>query len=343
MTTPRFLRSITLGNPLLQHDLLILGAGLKEFTGRFQDMVTLGLIVSVPALFVREAIWSFELQVRTLVLLGTASFAALLLDVALLTRIGYFRADSALSPAALNRRSSSSYRLGTHLVTSGVMAAILCLPQASAAAAFLLSWWISLIPVQLVVWAGRGVQGHALSARLNPLVRIWQSRAGGSGALPVTLSAMALVFAAGLYDRFEAAPAVAGLLSLTVLLWYSPVDYAVVNFERIIGHASLHSVRTRLRIAALIAVALIVSAAMSAGPRVLGAVLGVGVGVLIYKFITVLLSRILARNQVQFVLAIALLVLLSLAVAIAVAAPVLLLLFSAWLLAKARRRTWMLS
>jgi len=152
---------------------------------------------------------------------------------------------------------------------------------------------------------------------------------------------MIVIFLVGQYGQHELAPIVAIAISFCVLFWYSPVDYGVVNFERISGHSPSRSVRAGLKSPAKIGAALFL-AALASGPRVGGAVLGLTAAVLGFRFVGILLSRILARHQVQFCLAVALLVLLSVAMPALWAAPVMVLVFSAWLFLKAHRTTWVL-
>lgn len=338
---PGVVRRAMLNNRLLQHDLLILAATFKGLFSKFQDLAAVALVAALPILLSRGALWSLNPDKRLLVWLGVASLAALSLDIALLNRLRYFRFDSPLSAAASLRRARVGYRFAMHLGAGIPTACVLCLPDASATLAFVLTWWISLLPVQLVTWAVTALTNRASPRRFEAFIRAWRSRIGGRGALPATVAGMIVIFLVGQYARPELALIVAIAVSFCVLFWYSPVDYEVVNFERICGHSPSRSLRAGLQKPAAIGAALCL-AAIASGTPMSGPVLGLTAGVLGFRFLGILLSRILARHQVQFSLAVALLVILSVAMPALWAAPLIVLVFSAWLLMKARRTTWVL-
>lgn len=333
-------RSHPLGNPLLAHDLAILIAGLKA--ARIHDLLALVTVAAVAILIVREAIWALEPRTRLLVSMGAALLASGSLHTALSARLAYFVADSPLSPAALIRRNGREYRIVAHLLLSVAAAAALCLPDIGAAALLILVWWSTSAALQLLERVGAPAGVSRLAIRFAPGMDWQSSRTAGTGAVLVTVSAAGIIFACALFPGREGAAMIPVAVTAGALLWYAPVNYGVVNFERISGYSPVRSVRARLGRAGAMAIAFSISAALSLNLGALGLVVATGAGILGYKVLTILLSRFLRPRQVEFTMAALVSGALASALAMPWAAPLLLIFGGAWLLRRAGRTTWLL-
>lgn len=305
-------------------------------------MLALATVAAVALLIVREAVWALDPRTRLLVSMGAALLASGSLHATLSARLAYFVADSPLSPAALIRRNDRAYRIVAHLLLSVAAAAALCLPDISAAALLILVWWSTSAALQLLERAAARAGLSRLATRFVPGVDWQRSRTAGTGAVSVMVAAAGIVFACALFPGWKGAAVMTVAVTAGALFWYAPVNYSVVNFERISGYSPVRSVRARLGRAGAMAIALSVSAALSLNPGALGLVVATSAGILGYKVLTILLSRFLKPRQVEFTMVAFLLGVVATASAILWAAPLLLILCGTWLLRQAGRTTWLL-
>jgi hypothetical protein len=333
-------RSYPLGNPLLAHDLAILVAELKA--ARIHDLLALVSVAAMAILIVHEAIWALEPRTRLLVSMGAALLAFGSLHTTLSARLAYFVADSPLSPAALIRRNDRGYRIVAHFLLSVAAAAALCLPDIGAAALLILVWWSTSAALQFLERVGAPAGVSRLAIHFAPGMDWQPSRTAGTGAVLVTALAAGIIFACGWFLGGEGAAMITVAVTAGALLWYAPVNYGVVNFERISGYSPVRSVRARLGRAGAMAIAFSISAALSLNPAALGLVVATGAGILGYKVLTILLSRFLRPRQVEFTMVAILFGSLASAFAMPWAAPLLLIFGGAWLLRQAGRTTWLL-
>ena len=333
-------RSYPLGNPLLAHDLAILVAGLKA--ARIHDLLALASVATVAILILRDAIWALEPRMRFLASTGAALLAFGSLYTTLSARLAYFVADSPLSPAALIRRNDREYRIVAHALLSVATAAALCLPDIGAAALLLLVWWSTFAALQLLERVGAPAGVSRLATHFAPGMDWQRSRTAGTGAVLVTVSAAGIIFACALFLGGEGAAMITVAVTAGALLWYAPVNYGVVNFERIAGYSPVRSVRARLSRAGAMAIAFSISAALSLNLDAIGLVVATGAGILGYKVLTILLSRFLGPRQVEFTMVALLFGALASALAMPWAAPFLWIFGGAWLLRQAGRTTWLL-
>lgn len=299
-------------------------------------------MTAVAILIARQAIWALDPQTRLLVSMGAALLASGSLHTTLSARLAYFVADSPLSPAALIRGNDRGYRIVAHLLVSIAAAAALCLPDIGTAALLILIWWSTAAALQLLERVGAAAGVSRLATHFAPGMDWQRSRTAGSGAVLVTISAAAVIFACALFPGGKGAAMVAVAVTAGALLWYAPVNHGVVNFERISGYSPVRSVRARLGRAGAMVIAFCISAALSLNTAVLGLVVATGAGILGYKVLTILLSRFLRPRQVEFTMVFLLFGSLASAFAIPWAAPLLLIFGSALLLRQAARTTWLL-
>lgn len=305
-------------------------------------MLALVTVAAVAILIVRDAIWALEPRTRLLVSMGAAVLASGSLHTTLSARLAYFVADSPLSPAALIRRNARVYRIVAHLLLSIAAAAALCLPDIGAASLLILVWWSSFAALQLLQRVGAPAGLSRLATGFVPDMDWQRSRTAGTGTVLVTVLAAVIIFACALFPGGEGAAMTIIAVTAVALLWYAPVNYGVVNFERISGYSPVRSVRTRLGRAGAMVIAFSFSAALSLNPSALGLVIATGAGILGYKILTILLSRFLGPRQVEFTTVILLLGGLASAAAILWAVPLLLIFVGGWLLRQAGRTTWLL-
>lgn len=293
-------------------------------------------------LIVREAIWALEPRTRLLVSMGAALLGSGSLHTALSARLAYFVADSPLSPAALIRRNERVYRIVAHLLLSVAAAVALGLPDFGAAALLILVWWSTAAALELLKRVGVPARVSRLAIHFAPDMEWQRSRTTGSGAVLVTVSTAGIIFACALFLRGEGAAMIPAAVTAGALLWYAPVNYGVVNFERVCGYSPVRSVQARLGRAGAMAIAFSISAALSLNNAALGLVVATGASILGYKVLTILLSRFLSPRQVEFTMVALLFGSLASAFAIPWATPLLLIFGGAWLLRQAARTTWLL-
>jgi hypothetical protein len=335
-------RYVPFGNPLLAHDLAIAAAGLRQMVRRPQDMLTMALAGAMAIGFGRASVDMLADDMRPFLLMGLASFAAISLDLALHSRLRYFRHESVLSPVALRVGPDILYRLFFHLLADSVLAGLICLPDLGLFAKVWVAWWFALLPVQMCLALARLPQIPTTNGVFGFLVDLWRSRHAGSGALSVVSAAAAIVFASALFGSRAIAPGIASLLMIGLMLWYAPIDHAVVTFERIIGHSPASSVRARLRIGFFAASALAIAAVAAGNAQLVAAVVVTALAVAAYKILEILLSRVMGRRQVQLTLACLLSIMLATGVALPWAAALLLIAVAGWLAWRAGRTEWML-
>lgn len=332
----------SLYNPLLAHDAACAAAIVKDLLSRWKDLAALTTLLVAGILFARQSLSGLEQRLAAALLPGLGSGVALLTDIALRRRLHYFSRESALAPAALLDRTRLGYRLGLHLFLGIALALLLYLPDLALCAQFIASWLIALIPIEVVFATFRAVPAHRFQPLVAGLRRVLDSRASGKGLITVASSAGILLLAIALLAPTASAPFFAAIIAVLVLGWYSPVDHAVVNFERIVGLPPIASVRKNLRYAArsgalLVAVA-IVSTKSAVGLSVGAAMLAV----MAYRALSILLSRIFKPREVEFALMAVLFVTLFAAISEPFVAPLLLCALVPWLLRRASSKTWIL-
>lgn len=300
------------------------------------------MVAAVAILTVRQAIWALDPRDRLLVSMGAALLGSGSLHARLSARLAYFTADSPLSPAALIPGNERSYYIVAHLLFGVAGAAVLFLPDVGAAALLVMVWWSTAAALQLLQRVGAAAGVSRLATRFATGMDWQRSRTAGSGAVPVTISAAAVIFACALIPEGKGAAMAAVALTSGPLLWYAPVNHGVVNFERISGYSPARSVGSRLGRAGAMAIAFGISAALSLNPEALALVVATGAAILGYKVLTILLSRFLGPRQVEFAMVALLFGLLTAGFAVPWAAPLLFIFAGAWLFRQAARATWLL-
>ncbi|QXQ07323.1 hypothetical protein KX816_04645 [Sphingosinicellaceae bacterium] len=312
----------------------------REIARSLKNVVSVAFVIVAAIVLAREALWSLASPTRVLATTGIASLAAIALDVALRMRLRFFQMESLLSPAALAPRFRNGYRLRLHLVSSVAACAALCIPDAATAVGVFASWWLSLVPAQLLAFIV-GVRDMRIRSIAGPWLRMWRSRHAGAGALPVLLALAGGIALAG-FSGANWATYLAAAAVLATIAWYSPVDHGVVNFERMMGHSSLRSLARRLvRPAGMSLLSTAVAALTGSAGFALLVVATTG-AVLLYRAATVQLARFLPAHQVGFAMLVILFAAFATAFAVPFAAPVLLLALVGWMLVRSGRTTWLI-
>jgi hypothetical protein len=327
--------------PILRHDAAIAAAWTRRIVRRFQDLLAVLLMAVLCTAFARQALDLFGTPARPLVASASASTLALLADIALRTRIRHFRTESPLAPAALPEGGAQAYRLVLHGALSLLSACLLCLPDLRSATAAFGSWWLTLIPIQIVAWM---IFPGSRQDRLVPvrgIVTAFRSRHRAAGGRVAAAGVAVLISIVGYLLPTSASYPLVAAAVLALVGWFMPVDHATVNFERFAGHTPSSSLKERLRTGGGMALACLAGAAATLDVNMI-AITGCAAGLLLlYKVVAVLLSRIVEARQVQFAFVPIVLVAAGSAVALPLATPVLLGLSVAFLWKRAERTTWL--
>lgn len=331
-----------LANSLLRHEWLIAVATIRSLTRSVKDFLALALVAAFAFLAFREGLAQFDAHTREIVVVALASVLATLVDIGIRGRLGFFVRESPISAAAQVGRNRTVYRFSLHLVASTGYAALIASPDLTGFGEAMASWWLTLVPIQLVAVAAAQISERVGPTRGVSVWRIFRSRHSRAGFHIACLPGAVAVALCGFFDRFPQAPFIAGLVTFTGLYWYAPIDHQVVNFERIAGFSPLRSIRARLTASAAMSAFYIAAAALSTSISTLAAVAGVATCLLAYDALMVLLSRVLRARQVQFAMMLILFAVLSIGLALPIVVPAFLLGMALWLNRKAGKATWLL-
>lgn len=331
-----------LGNPLLRHDLAIVSALLRDLLRRWRDAFAIVGMAIFGVAVIRNLFLDLSEQTHNLAFFAFMSFIATICDLFLRSRTRYFRRDSALAATALVDFNSLNYRMTGHLLMSSLTTSLLCLPDVQLFLEALASWWMSLVPVAVAatIWgAGRRI---GLERYFGWLLPVWRSRRTGGGVLWATGVTSFLIAVAPYWLSSGAVPFQAAGLTLFVLSWYSPVDHAIVNFERVAGWKPGASVRAVLYRPVKLGLILVAAALVSRDFRSVAAVLTMAFATLTYRFLTIMLSRIVRPQQVDFAMFVLLGLTLSFALPMPFLAPLPIVAMLIWLHRNAAKRLWQL-
>lgn len=327
-------------NPLLIHDGAIALAVGRDLLSRWRDLAALVILAIFGLAFVRNAFEGLDQPIRMAAILVISSGLAVMLDLSLRSRVRYFRTESPLAPFALEGRSGSQYRLALQAVAGIAIALPLSFPNLREAMEFIASWWFTLGLVAIAVSAGWAIGESSVARHFGWVKGVWLSRHEASNWQFAAAAGVMAIIAAGYGIGSTAASAIAATVTVLTLTWYSPVDHAVINFQRLIGHAPHTTVRNILGKPAIISLLLTAAAVIPGNVRIAGSVAATATIVLLYRYFTIMLSRIVSPRQVQFAMMILLGSTFATAMALPYATPLILIVVLFWINRQAWRRTW---
>lgn len=327
-------------NPLLSHDGAIALVVGRDLLSRWRDLAALIILAIFGLAFVRNTIEGLDQPVRMAAMLVVSSGLAVMLDMSLRFRVRYFRTESPLAAFALSGRSGSRYRLALQAVAGIALALLLSFPNLREAMEFIASWWFTVGLVALAVSAGWAIGESGVARHFGWVNGVWLSRHEASKWQITAAAGGILIIAAGYGIGPTAASVIAATVTVLTLTWYSPVDHAVINFQRLIGHAPHTTVRYILGKPAIISLLLTEAAVISGNVWIAGAVAATATIVLLYRYFTIMLSRIVTPRQVQFAMMILLGSIFATAMALPYATPLILIVVPFWINRQAWRRTW---
>jgi hypothetical protein len=329
-------------NRLLAHDAAIAAQHLRSVFSSPVDGAVVGVVMIVLIAMARNSLLTLEPFYQLAVASGIASLLAPYVYLAAQNRLSFFRSDSVLAHVALAKAPAWQYITAIAVGTCLVTAIVLFVPRPSLIAAFVTSFCLSAIVAFLVAKAFALGRHRLAMAKQAQLSRIIASRHAGAGLTAAAVGGAVVVAAASAMLEPTVAMAVAVLAALALGLWYSPVSYARVDFERLIGFSPGATLWLALKSLLVLAVALTLGAAAGLQMLPVGATLGAFAFLIGYKGLEILIVRAFGGGQAQMLLAFSLFALLSVAVVIpalmAVVVPVAVL----RLLRSGRMRTWQL-
>lgn len=330
-------------NTLIWHDAMIARAHWRALLRRPKDLISLAVLIAGVAALIRLLPEQLPGDYREILIATLCSGFAAALDLALRSRLSHFAQETAFSQFALLRSARLRYRFVAHGLASILAVALLAAPDPKAALGLLAAWWLTLVPIELIVrllglvsWSSRPIARRVFAA--VPRSRYHRSAPVITSAVLALCLAAAGLLAGGTWVSFAAAA-----VAVATVGWFAPADHRVIRFEGFAGYSALASVRSRLRRASLAAVILLAGAAVSMNWTVAGFVfLGI-MTVLIYQLLAILLARFLAPRQAELALFMVLLVIISFSFMFPPLAPVVFTGSVLMLLGKAKRVTWQLS
>ena len=329
-------------NPLLTHDFAILHAILIPLFQRVLDGVTLvGFVIALVAL-ARHGLSNLTPQYAIIAVALSSGFAAIAVHAALMRRIAYFRTDSVLVSHALRTKTAAVYVLVFHTIVSLSVALSLFSGKLSEVLQSIMSWWSSVLICVVVATLLRHFIRAASPLAIDRFNRFVATRYSEKA---VIAAAMVGCLGAGLASVTidgDGAVVLAAVSALIIGLWFSPVSYSVVNFERLVGRSVQRTAWVQLKYLTCIAAAFGATGVIVWNWRLAGAAIAVMGILFVYKLLEVLLARALPASRVQFALTMCLFALMTIGAVmpllLAAALPVLCI----WLGKLGRARTYQL-
>lgn len=329
-------------NRLFVHDIQI---AIYHFRSIFSSLGD-GLIAVAGATamvaFARYGILSLQPPYRQVVVAIAASVLAPYIYYVLVRRVAFFRSNSVLADLALDAAIARRYVFSIAFICSAIITSLL-LPVSSLMLNFFVSFCASLLITALLSKAFAALLCRISYQKQKRLDQLIASRYLGRGMPVAAVGGAAIIFSAARFVDVNIAAAIATLTSATLSLWYSPIAYSAVEYERLIGLSPVYSLRTKLRDLVLLGGALTGGASLSLKWQVAGVVVAVFAALLLYKGLEVLVVRAVGGSKAQISM---ILILFGLAV-LGIVLPFLILFLvpvCAWrLLVIGRKRTWQLS
>lgn len=330
-------------NRLFVHDFQIAACHLRANVSSFGDGLTILVSLAAVVAAARYGIFSLPPLYRLILVSVAGSVTAPYIYYVLVRRVAFFRSNSVLADVALDKTSTRQYVFAIAMIACVAIIVALLAPDVSLMANFFASFCISLLVALLLSKAFSIIFRRISYHKQERLDEILASRHFGKGRLSMALCGGMSVFAAAAFLDVPVAASIATFTSLALCLWYAPIAYSAIEYERLVGLSPIFSLRTRVRNAVLIGSAVAVGAGLSMQWQIVGVVVAVFALLLLYKGLEVLIVRAVGGGKAQISMVMILLVLTSVAVVLPFLALILVPACAVWLLTKGRRRTWQLS
>ena len=330
-------------NRLFVHDIQIAINYLRSVFSSLGDGLTAVAGSAVMVAFARYGILSLQPLYREVVVAIAASVLAPYIYYVLVRRVAFFRSNSVLADLALDAAQAPRYVFAVAFILCSAIITVLLLPDSSLMLNFFLSFCASLLIAVLLSKAFAALRNRISYQKQKRFDELIASRYLGRG-MPVAAvgGAATIFFAASLADVGMAA-AIATFTSAALSLWYSPIAYSAVEYERLIGLSPGYSLRTKLRDLFLVGAALTGGASLSLNWQIAGVVVAVFALLLFYKGLEVLTVRAIGASKTQIMMVVILFALTSMAIVLPFLAMILIPVCAWWLFATGKKRTWQLS
>lgn len=330
-------------NRLFVHDIHIASYHLRAIVSRLSDGLTLFAGFAAMVAFARYGILSLQTPYRDAVVSIAASLLAPYIYYVLAQRVAFFRSNSVLAELALNAAIARRYVFMLAFIVCLAIIVVLLLPDSSLMLNFFVSFYASLLIAILLSKAFAALQHRISHQKQKHFGELIASRYLGSGLPFAAAGGAATVFFAASFVDVDFAAAIATFTIAALSLWYSPISYAAIEYERLIGLSPGISLRTKLRDLFLVGATVTGGASLSLNWQITGVVVAVFVLLLFYKGLEVLIVRACGANKTQIMMVVILFGLTSIAMVLPYLAMILVPVCAWWLFATGRKRTWQLS
>lgn len=336
-------RAWLLRNDMVRHDVFVIRGVLRSFSGRIFDLMSLILVIGAFAVFLRGALWALDSTSQPIVASGAASMAAASLDVALRQRLAFFRAESIASTASLFTRQRTAYRLLGHSVASVLTSSVVGPPRLELVAIILASWWGSVVTIAVLALVCNRPAFRRRIERTSDQLSLRRPRPfRKSGRIAFYFVIILVGMTAWLIpDPYSFVVACGAALAVTV--WKTPMDYAAINYQRLIGYSCGRSIWHSFRHCIRYLIGLPLAALLGLNVELAAAVLITTLSAVLFLLLYLLLSRLVRKAQVQFFLVFILMTLLSAALAAPFLLPIVVPVVIGWLIKKGNQSTWKLA
>lgn len=327
-------------NRLFVHDIQIAIYHLRSVFSGLGDGLTVVAGSAAVVVFARYGILSLEPIYRQLVIAIAASVLAPYIYYVLAQRVAFFRSNSVLADLALDAAIARRYVFSIAFILCLAIIVALLLPDLSLMLNFFVSFCASLLIAALLSKAFDALQRRISYQKLERVDQLFASRYSGKGLTVASAGGAAVIFTAARFLDLDVASATATLTSFALGLWYSPIAYSAVEYERLIGLSPAHSLRTKLRDLIILGSALTGGASLSLQWQIASVVVAVSALLLLYKGLEVLVVRAVGGSRARIGMVLILFILVS----VLMIFPFLVLLLApacVWrLLITGRKRTW---
>lgn len=307
------------------------------------DGLIAGVIVIVLIGLARNGLWAMAPLHRLAAASGIAGLLGPYAYYVALRRLAFFRSDSVLAHVALDGASAWRYVLVIAVLACLAPAAALFLPDPALLSSFVASFCLSLAVAVVLAKGFTLVRRRLTMTRQEKLARIFASRHASAYLPAAAIGGAAIIAAAGANLDWPAAAAIATVIALALGLWYSPVAYSRVEYERLIGMSPTASLWLQLKSLLLLSGVLTAGAMLGLEMRVVGVTVAVLTLLLCYKILEILVVRAFGGNRAQFFLALTLFALAGVGIVLPVLLAVIVPAAALWLVRKGSKRTWQLT
>ncbi len=330
-------------NKLLVHDGAIAASHLRAVLARPFDGVIVCLAGIVLVALARDSLASLPPHYRLAAVSGIAGILGAYVYYFAQRRLAFFRSVSVLAHIALHSASAWQYVLAMALVACAGTAVVFLAPEPQLVLTFVTSFCISvLVAIAFAKGCALGRRRLAI-ARQERLMRILASRHAGPHPVKAAIAGAVIIAAASMILKPAEALPIAAITAAGLGLWYSPVAYSRIEYERLIGMSPAATLWAQLQRLLMLGAVMTAGAMLGMTVQAVAATIAVIALLLAYKGLEILIVRAFGPGRAQFLMTVSLIVLLTTMMILPLLLVVLAPLSIAWLLRAGRKRTWQLT